>query len=121
MKIKLFITALCLAAGGSLFAQTHSSEIGLQSDNDSFLAQGSDRYYTNGIFIYYRHALDATKNASLANKVLGIEGGQKIFNAQSGGIPSVAYLDRPFAGYLYAGASLNLLYKNESNLKLSAK
>ncbi|TSD67541.1 DUF2219 family protein [Inquilinus sp. KBS0705] len=121
MKNKFFVLAVCLFTSISTFAQTHSSEIGIQSDNDSFLAQGSDRYYTNGIYIYYRHALDAGKNESLANKVLGFEAGQKIYNAQSGGIPDVTYLDRPFAGYLYAGASLNLLYKNESNLKLSAK
>jgi lipid A 3-O-deacylase len=121
MKKKLFLLAACLFTGIGVFAQNHKDEIGLQSDNDSFLAQGSDRYYTNGIFIYYRHALDASKSPSLANKVLGFEAGQKIYNAQTGGIPSVEYIDRPFAGYLYIGSSLNLLYKNESNLKLSAK
>jgi lipid A 3-O-deacylase len=121
MNIKLFTLTICLFAGISTYAQTRSNEIGLQSDNDSFLAQGYDRYYTNGIFIYYRHALDASKNDKLANKVLGFEAGHKIFNPQSGAIPSVDFLDRPFAGYLYVGSSLNLLYKNESNLKLSAK
>ncbi|HEY9195428.1 MAG TPA: lipid A deacylase LpxR family protein, partial [Mucilaginibacter sp.] len=30
-------------------------------------------------------------------------------------------VDRPFAAYTYAGATLNLLYKNESNLKLGAQ
>ncbi|RFZ85640.1 lipid A deacylase LpxR family protein [Mucilaginibacter terrenus] len=121
MKIKLFALAVSLFAAAGAYAQTRSHEIGLQSDNDSFLAQGSDRYYTNGIFAYYRKALDASKNTSLANKVLGFEVGQKLFNPQSAAIPSTDYLDRPFAGYLYAGASLNLLYKNESALKLTAR
>lgn len=121
MRNKLFLLAVCLFAGMAAYAQTRTNEIGLQSENDSFLGQGSDRYYTNGIFLYFRHALDASKNDKLANKVLGFEAGQKIYNAQSGGIPSTDYLDRPFAGYLYVGSSLNLLYKNESNLKLSAK
>jgi len=121
MKNKLLLLAACLFAGINTFAQTHSNEIGIQSDNDSFLAQGSDRYYTNGIYLYFNHALNTGNNPLLANKVLGFEAGQKIFNAQSGGIPSVDYLDRPFAGYLYVGTSLNLLYKNESNLKLSGK
>jgi lipid A 3-O-deacylase len=121
MKIKLLAFAACLFAASNTVAQTRGHEFGLQSDNDSFLAQGSDRYYTNGIFAYYRAALDASKNDKLANKVFGLEAGQKLFNPQSAAIPSVDYLDRPFAGYLYAGASLNWLYKNESNLKLSAK
>ncbi len=116
---------LCAAAA---FAQSHSNEIGIQTDNDSYLLQGSDRYYTDGIFFYFRHALkvksgDSTK---LANKVLGFELGQKIYNPQSGsvlvdGADQPSLVDRPFAGYLYVGSTLNLLYKNESNLKLSAQ
>jgi lipid A 3-O-deacylase len=102
-------------------AQSYRNQIGLQSDNDAYLTQGSDRYYTNGFFLYYRHALELKDNAALQNKVLGIEAGQKIFNAQSGNIPSAIYVDRPIAGYLYAGATLNLLYKNESNFKLGAQ
>ena len=118
---KLSALIFSLIAGTALLAQSRVNEIGIQSDNDGFLAHGSDRYYTNGIFIHYRHALDASRNSSLANKVLGFESGQKIFNPISGAIPDARYDDRPFAGYLYAGSSLNLLYKNESNLKLTAR
>ncbi|GGH03251.1 lipid A deacylase LpxR family protein [Mucilaginibacter phyllosphaerae] len=121
MKTKLLLLAVFLFAVINTYAQTHTNEAGLQSDNDSFLAQGSDRYYTNGIYAYFRHALNAGKNDKMANKVLGFEAGQKIFNPRSGYIPAAQYVDRPFAGYLYVGSSLNLLYKNESNLKLSAK
>jgi hypothetical protein len=121
MKLKFILLAACLFTGLSLFAQNRGNEVGFQSDNDSFLGQGSDRYYTNGFFLYYRHALDVKGNHNLANKILGVEIGQKIYNAQSGALPSVDYVDRPIAGYLYLGSSLNLLYKNESNLKLSAK
>ena len=101
-------------------AQSHSQEFGFQTDNDSYLGQGSDRYYTDGIFLYYRRALDV-KGSGLQNKILGFELGQKIFNPQSGYVPSAAYVDRPFAGYLYVGSTLNLLYQNESNLKLGAQ
>lgn len=107
-------------------AQSHSQEAGLQSENDSYLAQGSDRYYTNGIFIYYRHALNFNQQGKLANKILGFEAGQKMYNPQSGsvfvnGMVDPRYIDRPFAGYLYLGSTLNLLYKNESSLKLGAQ
>jgi lipid A 3-O-deacylase len=122
LKTRISTITICLIAVAlTTNAQTHSSEIGLQTDNDSYLFQGSDRYYTDGIFLFYRHALKTGNNANLQNKVLGFEIGQKIYNPQTGNIPSAATVDRPFAGYLYAGASLNLLYKNESNLKLGAQ
>jgi len=121
MRFRVFCLIISLTAlSTTLFAQ-HSSEIGLQTDNDSYLFQGSDRYYTDGIFLFYRHALKTSNNPSLQNKVLGFDLGQKIYNPQTGNIPSANTVDRPFAGYLYAGASLNLLYKNESNLKLGAQ
>lgn len=117
----LFLSLLFVLAATCAFAQNHSSEIGAQSDNDSYLGQGSDKYYTDGLFLFYRHALNVKGNATLQNKVLGFELGQKIFNPLGGNVVSPLQVDRPFAGYLYAGANLNLLYKNESNLKIGAQ
>ncbi|RYE26791.1 MAG: lipid A deacylase LpxR family protein, partial [Sphingobacteriaceae bacterium] len=92
------------------------------TDNDAYLAQGSDRYYTNGLFIYFRHALQTdTSDQKLFGKTLGFEIGQKMYNPQSAFIPAAFYVDRPFAGYLYVGSSLQYLYKNESALKLSVQ
>ena len=101
-------------------AQSHTHEAGIQTDNDSYLGQGSDRYYTNGLFLFYRQslALKDTASSRLANKVLGFEAGQKMYNSRTGDVPDKRFIDRPIAAYLYAGATLNLLYKNESNLKL---
>lgn len=121
MSNKLFLTFVCLFGTISLFAQTRGHEFAIQSDNDSFLGQGSDRYYTNGIFFYYRKALKTNSSNTLQNKVLGFEIGQKMFNPQSGYVPDASYVDRPFAAYSYIGSTLNLLYKNESNIKLSAQ
>lgn len=121
---KLFLPLLLIFSATCALAQTHSNEFGIQTDNDSYLGQGNDRYYTDGLFFFFRHALDVKGNDKLQNKVLGFELGQKIFNPQTGGLPTVntlSYLDRPFAGYLYAGANMNYLYKNESNLKLGAQ
>jgi hypothetical protein len=119
MLNKLFLTLLFLFVTLGLFAQTRSHEFAIQTDNDSYLGQGSDRYYTNGIFFYYRKALKADND--LQNKVLGFEIGQKMYNPQSGYVPNADFIDRPFAAYSYIGSTLNLLYKNESNLKLSAQ
>ncbi|RYU91123.1 lipid A deacylase LpxR family protein [Mucilaginibacter terrigena] len=122
MKKKFFLLALCLLSGIGAYAQSRGNEIGFKSDNDSFLGQGSDRYYTNGFFLNYRHAIDGAKlKSNMANAVFGLELGQKIYNAQSGQLPSAAEVDRPFAGYLYLGASANILYKNETTVKLGAR
>ncbi len=109
-----------------LFSQAqqknYQNEIGFQTDNDSYLAQGSDRYYTNGLFIYFRHAIETdTANQKLFGKTLGFEIGQKMFNPQSAFIPDAAYVDRPFAGYLYAAGSVQYLFKNESVLKMGVQ
>jgi len=127
MKLKLFTLLACVLSTTYIFAQTHSTEIGAETDNDSYLLQGSDRYYTDGIFLYYRHALNVNESSKLENKVLGFEMGQKIFNPRSGSIADVngvdqpGLIDRPFAAYLYVGSTLNFLYKNESNLKIGAQ
>src|SRR4051812_8497514 len=83
-RIPLFF--VCLFITVTAFAQTHTTEVGLQTDNDAYLAQGSDRYYTNGFFLFYRHALPVVESTSLKNKIVGLELGQKIFNPQTGRI-----------------------------------
>jgi hypothetical protein len=120
----IFLLLISVVLFATSFAQTktYKNEIGFQSDNDGFLGQGSDRYYTAGNFLYFRHALKINAaDSSLKNKVLGFELGQKIYNPQTGAITSFIFVDRPFAAYLYAGSTLNFLYKNESNLKLEAQ
>ncbi|RZK73710.1 MAG: lipid A deacylase LpxR family protein, partial [Pedobacter sp.] len=50
----IFILLLLFSQTSDLLAQTYKNEFGFKSDNDSYLAQGSDRYYTNGLFINFR-------------------------------------------------------------------
>ncbi|WP_316811074.1 lipid A deacylase LpxR family protein [Pedobacter heparinus] len=120
---QLFLTLLLLSLSGTvIYAQTYKNEFGFRSDNDSYLAQGSDRYYTNGLFIYFRHALDQEKlDPKLEKKTYEISVGQKMYNPISGYAPDPTRQDRPFAGYLYAGGALNWFYTNESILKMSAE
>jgi lipid A 3-O-deacylase len=103
-------------------SQTYKSELGLRSDNDSYLGQGSDRYYTNGLFFNFRHALDQQNlPQGLEKKTYEISLGQKLFNPYSGDAPDPATQDRPFAGYLYAEGAMNWFYSNESIIKASAQ
>ena len=122
MKKIVFLVASFLSIAGNASSQSFKNEFGFKSENDSYLAQGSDRYYTNGLFISFRHAFDQSKlRADLEKKTYEVSIGQKIYNPISGYAPNPASQDRPFAGYLYAGGSLNWFKSNESVIKVSAE
>jgi len=104
------------------YSQSFKNEVGFKSDNDSYLAQGSDRYYTNGLFLYFRHAVDQQKlKAGLEKKTYEISAGQMMFNPYSGDAPDPAKQDRPFAGYLYASGMMNWFYSDESIISASVQ
>ena len=42
-------------------AQNFKNEFGFKTENDAYLATLNDRYYTNGLFIYYRSAINHEK------------------------------------------------------------
>jgi hypothetical protein len=102
-------------------SDSYKSEFSFRSENDSYLAYGQDRYYTNGLFLNFRSAMDQSefKNEKLNKVIWEIEAGQKMYNPQTGNINNIAFVDRPFAAYLYAGGNVNLLYNSESSLKIS--
>lgn len=88
--------------------------IGFKSENDSYLGSGSDRYYTNGLFFNFRHALNQKDTTGrVEKKIWEAEIGQYIYNAQSGAVPDIIYVDRPFAGYLYGAAKISWYKKDE--------
>jgi len=104
------------------FAQStdFKNEFGFRSDNDSYLAYGQDRYYTNGLFLFFRRATDQSKLNKKLNKLIWeLEAGQKMYNPQSGNISDIAFIDRPFAAYLYGGGSVNFLFNSEKSLKIT--
>ena len=99
---------------------TYKSEFGFTTDNDSYLAFGQDRYYTNGLFITFRHAINQKKlNERVVKKTWEAEAGQAMFNPYTGKITNPARIDRPFAAYLYAGGKFNWYYKSENILQAS--
>jgi len=109
---------LLIFAAFSAKAQNFKNEFGFSSDNDAYLFKGQDRYYTNGLFINFRHAIDEAKiSERLEKKTYELNIGQEMYNPRSGFSPDPARQDRPFAGYLYAEAALNWFYKNEGVLR----
>ena len=124
LKNKIFLITIFLIFAATLLEaqqKSYKSEFGFRSENDSYLAQGQDRYYTNGLFLKFRSALDqsAIKNLKLNKVIWEVEAGQKMYNPQTGSILDLNFIDRPFAAYLYGGGSLNYLLNSESNLKLN--
>nr|WP_199079324.1 lipid A deacylase LpxR family protein [Pedobacter sp. ASV19] len=120
--LKYFIVLSCALSFQMTNAQTYKNEFGFKSDNDAYLGQGSDRYYTNGLFLNFKHALDQGKlKENLEKKTWEITAGQKMFNPYSGYAPDPALQDRPFAGYLYIEGAMNWFFKNESILRTSVQ
>jgi hypothetical protein len=114
----LLLLIFPLLALANANAQEFKQEFGFRSDNDSYLAQGSDRYYTNGLFINYRRAAPQQNlKEGMEKKIYELSIGQKIFNPQSGYAPDPAAHERPFAGYLYVGGAINWFRTDESALK----
>ncbi|MFN0291180.1 lipid A deacylase LpxR family protein [Pedobacter helvus] len=117
-KLVLATLAIFAIVYGS-YAQEYKNEFGFKSDNDAYLWYGQDRYYTNGLFVYFRRALDQQKiKGNLEKATYEISAGQKMFNPISGYRPDPATHDRPFAAYLYGGVQASIFYKNESLLKV---
>jgi len=100
------------------FAQSYKNEFGFKTENDAYLATLNDRYYTNGLFIYFRRAIDpANLPDKIEKKTFEISAGQKMYTPFWGQVARREDQDRPFAGYLYAGGAYSIFYKNESVLK----
>lgn len=120
MKYLICATACLLLLSFEGFSQNFKNEFGFRSDNDSFLAYGQDQYYTNGLFISFRHALrQENLHPRLAKKIWELEAGHYMFNPHTGAIDNINEVDRPFAAYLYAGAKLHWLLKDEQSLEFS--
>ncbi|RZL44326.1 MAG: lipid A deacylase LpxR family protein [Pedobacter sp.] len=117
-KILAFLFIVFLADAAS--AQSFKNEFGFKTENDAYLATLNDRYYTNGLFIYYRRAISPEKSGeNIEKKTYEISAGQKMYTPYWGQVAKKEDQDRPFAGYLYAGAAYSVFYKKESVLKTS--
>lgn len=117
MYRKLILCFVFMAVGlANVSAQNFKNEFGFKSDNDAYLFYGQDRYYTNGLFLYFRRAVNQQQLKKLEKLTYEITAGQKMYNPISGYRPDPATQDRPFAGYLYAGGNVNFFFKNESIL-----
>lgn len=117
-----FFIFCLLALPICLFAQENSPrphEIGLRNDNDVYLFVGQDRYYTNGLYVYYNVVLPQPEKAlKTAKNMVGFEFGQAIYNPRSAYVRNFSRIDRPFAGYLYGGLSFSRFSTKQNRFKV---
>lgn len=100
MRLLMTITSLFSLFCSSQAQQTKilPREFSFRTDNDAFLLQVKDAYYTNGFFMAYRIA----DTNSLRKKIHSFELGQMIFTPLSRKAETTSQIDRPYCGYLFA-------------------
>lgn len=97
----------------------------LTTENDVYLFDISDRYYTNGFQLDWRRVLPA-ENALLRigksdhplfrKAIFGVKVNQNIYSPQEIFNENIDQIDRPYAGWLYAGGSLTLFMREKTVL-----
>ncbi|CAM1357840.1 conserved hypothetical protein [Tenacibaculum sediminilitoris] len=94
----------------------YSKEFSFLNDNDLYISTHQDRYYTNGVFLTYRY-LSTKQPERMAKKSYEIFIGHQMYTPFKAIVDVMEEHDRPFAGYLFGGFSINRFYKNESVFK----
>ncbi len=113
---KVFIVITILSF--SLVKAQKPAELGLISDNDLYASPKHDRYYTNGIEIFYRY-LDSSANPKIAKKITELRAGQYMYNPQTVRAEKWNVHDRPYAGYLFIETGMNTFYTSETVFKIN--
>lgn len=108
---------LFLFFSSSILAQIRTKEIGLLTDNDSYTSFKNDKYYTNGLTLFYRY-LGKNTNNNIAKKTNKIFLGQYIYTPRFTNKTAINKNDRPFAGYLFTGFEKSFFYKNYNVLQV---
>lgn len=96
--------------------QSRTSEVGLVTENDLYTSSKNDKYYTNGLEIFYRF-LAKNDDEKVNEKIIEFRIGQYIYNPKFINKGAIAVVDRPFAGYLFGAAEKGFFFQNESVFK----
>ena len=117
----LFLAFFFITIGGDIHSQIQfTREIGVQSDNDTYVSFSEDKYYTNGLMFFYRF-IPKKQNPDINKEVIEFRFGNKMYTPIDAKKPDIADHDRPFAGYLFANAQISKFYENESMLRYGAQ
>lgn len=112
ISITKSLLTLCLTfIFGGVFGQESRNEIGFVTENDLYTSSVYDRYYTNGLEIYFIKPISARK---AEKRLLGFRAGQYLYNPQTRDADNLLVNDRPFCGLLFGEASIFRYYKSEN-------
>ncbi len=120
---KSFSTGVLLLIVISCFAQkAPNSEFNFRNDNDLYLMNRQDQYYTNGLFFNIRKTVDSTTlSPKEMNRLWGITIGQKMYNAYTAQIHFIEEVDRPITAYLFLAANMDRYFANEGFLSFAGE
>ena len=98
------------------------AEFNFRNDNDLYLFNKQDQYYTNGIFFNIRKTADSTRlSAGETNRIWGLTIGQKMYNAYTANVRYIEEVDRPITAYLFLSANLDRYFERERFVSFSAE
>ena len=102
--------------------QTPRTEFNFQNDNDLYLFNKQDQYYTNGIFFNIRRTVDSTAlSPHEANRIWGLTVGQKMYNAYTANIRYIEEVDRPITAYPFLAADFDRYFESERFVSVTAE
>ncbi len=92
------------------------SEFSFTTENDVYLLNRDDEYYSNGFLFHYRYV--PKKPDSLNTKeIIDISLTHKFYTPDDLLYDEISELDRPYAGLLYAGISKSMFKNDNSRFK----
>lgn len=91
-------------------AQNTRNEFGFVTDNDLYVSFFLDKYYTNGLELFF-HSAAKKPIGNFSKRIRSIRVGQKMYNPDYFDTPYVYDQDRPYAGYVYANYSESFINK----------
>lgn len=97
--MRCFVWMLLLVITCPCFGQktTYSKQLSFKTDNDAYLLQKKDGYYSNGLFITLNTASEKNNRKIITSYELG----QMIFTPRNVNFFRDGGIDRPFCGYLF--------------------
>lgn len=81
--------------------KSFSKQFSILTENDFYLFQGKDGYYTNGLIFNYSK-VHHSREPVFIKQIDQYEIGQKLYTPFSRKIYNISQIDRPITGYLYA-------------------
>lgn len=114
ISVLLLAMLYCSTQAQEVNERPFGHEISFITDNDNYLLQKRDGYYTNGFYFTFQHIV---KKQELRKTIMRYELGQMIFNPYKYSIIDPEQMDRPFAGYLFVKASRSKFFTKGNNLQ----